>query len=104
MQSLSRAHASGSSTPGADANTANSISCGDPQRNKNYRVAVFGSQKSDPVEATPGGGAKILRMVWPTDPLAAADAHEFVPNASEYRHTRTGSVEPLRPAREVPSY
>jgi transposase len=27
------------------------ISCGDPQRNKNYRVAFFGSQKSDPVEA-----------------------------------------------------
>jgi transposase len=27
------------------------ISCGDPQRNKNYRVALFGSQKSDPVEA-----------------------------------------------------
>jgi transposase len=28
-----------------------SISCGDPQRNKNYRAAIFGSQKSDPVEA-----------------------------------------------------
>jgi transposase len=27
------------------------ISCGDPQRNKNYRAAVFGSKKSDPVEA-----------------------------------------------------
>ena len=27
------------------------ISCGDPQRNKNYRAAFFGSQKSDPVEA-----------------------------------------------------
>jgi transposase len=27
------------------------VSCGDPQRNKNYRVAVFGSQKSDPIEA-----------------------------------------------------
>lgn len=27
------------------------VSCGDPQRNKNYRVAVFGNQKSDPVEA-----------------------------------------------------
>ena len=41
-----------------DANAANAaqplaltISCGDPQRNKNYRVAFFGSQKSDPVEA-----------------------------------------------------
>jgi transposase len=27
------------------------ISCGDPIRNKNYRVAVFGAKKSDPVEA-----------------------------------------------------
>jgi transposase len=27
------------------------VSCGDPQRNKNYRAALFGSQKSDPVEA-----------------------------------------------------
>jgi transposase len=27
------------------------ISCGDPQRNKNYRAAVFGPQKSDPIEA-----------------------------------------------------
>jgi transposase len=27
------------------------ISCGDPQRNKNYRAAFFGSHKSDPVEA-----------------------------------------------------
>jgi len=28
-----------------------SISCGDPQRNKNYRAALFGGKKSDPVEA-----------------------------------------------------
>jgi transposase len=28
-----------------------SISCGDPQRNKNYRAALFGPQKSDPIEA-----------------------------------------------------
>jgi transposase len=27
------------------------ISCGDPQRNKSYRAAVFGPQKSDPLEA-----------------------------------------------------
>jgi transposase len=27
------------------------VSCGDPQRNKSYRAALFGSQKSDPVEA-----------------------------------------------------
>jgi transposase len=28
-----------------------SVSCGDPQRNKNYRAALFGGKKSDPVEA-----------------------------------------------------
>jgi transposase len=28
-----------------------SLSCGDTQRNKNYRVAVYGHQKSDPIEA-----------------------------------------------------
>jgi transposase len=27
------------------------LSCGDPQRNKNYRAALFGPQKSDPAEA-----------------------------------------------------
>jgi len=27
------------------------ISCGDPQRNKNYRAAIYGAKKSDPVEA-----------------------------------------------------
>lgn len=27
------------------------ISCGDPERNKNYRAAIFGGKKSDPVEA-----------------------------------------------------
>ena len=27
------------------------ISCGDPQRNKNYRAALYGHKKSDPIEA-----------------------------------------------------
>ena len=27
------------------------LSCGDPQRNKHYRAAVFGNKKSDPIEA-----------------------------------------------------
>ena len=27
------------------------LSCGDPQRNKNYRAALFGAKKSDPLEA-----------------------------------------------------
>jgi len=40
-------------TPVADAPAAFALtlSCGDPQRNKNYRAALFGPQKSDPVEA-----------------------------------------------------
>jgi transposase len=36
---------------GALAGTTLTLSCGDPQRNKNYRVALFGAQKSDPIEA-----------------------------------------------------
>lgn len=32
-------------------NAAFTLSCGDTQRNKNYRVAVYGHQKSDPIEA-----------------------------------------------------
>jgi transposase len=40
------------SADASDALTARwSISCGDPQRNKNYRAALFGGKKSDPVEA-----------------------------------------------------
>ncbi|HZY83461.1 MAG TPA: transposase [Gemmataceae bacterium] len=35
----------------APASFSLALSCGDPQRNKNYRAALFGSQKSDPVEA-----------------------------------------------------
>jgi transposase len=42
--SASRAGASG-------AEVTWSISCGDPQRNKNYRAAIFGSKKSDAIEA-----------------------------------------------------
>ncbi|HTU19868.1 MAG TPA: transposase [Gemmataceae bacterium] len=38
-------------SPDAAEPLALTISCGDPQRNKNYRAAFFGSHKSDPVEA-----------------------------------------------------
>jgi transposase len=38
-------------TPGTPAPLHVTLSCGDPQRNKDYRAAIFGSQKSDPVEA-----------------------------------------------------
>src|SRR5262249_30730805 len=38
-------------TPSKPARFRLAVSCGDPQRNKNYRAALFGGQKSDPVEA-----------------------------------------------------
>jgi len=37
--------------PGAAAPFTLALSCGDPQKNKNYRAALFGGKKSDPVEA-----------------------------------------------------
>jgi transposase len=37
--------------PAQLSNATFTVSCGDPQRNKNYRAALFGSKKSDPVEA-----------------------------------------------------
>jgi transposase len=43
--------AAGTAASAAPAPLALSISCGNPQRNKNYRAALFGAQKSDPVEA-----------------------------------------------------
>jgi hypothetical protein len=33
------------------ANSTVTVSCGDPQRNQNYRAALFGNKKSDPLEA-----------------------------------------------------
>ena len=45
-----RAGASAAASP-AQAPLAVTISCGDPQRNKNYRAALFGAKKSDPLEA-----------------------------------------------------
>lgn len=44
-------HHLGRPTARAPAAFALTVSCGDPQRNKNYRAALFGPQKSDPVEA-----------------------------------------------------
>jgi hypothetical protein len=46
----------GLATPGSDPAAAPApfqlfVSCGDPQRNKNYRAALFGPQKTDPIEA-----------------------------------------------------
>jgi transposase len=41
----------GANAPGSPAPFALGLSCGDPQRNKNYRAALFGGKKSDAVEA-----------------------------------------------------
>jgi len=41
----------GGNPPGSSPSFGLALSCGDPQRNKSYRAALFGSKKSDPVEA-----------------------------------------------------
>lgn len=41
----------GANAPGSPPPFALGLSCGDPQRNKNYRAALFGGKKSDAVEA-----------------------------------------------------
>lgn len=47
------------------------ISCGDPQRNKNYRAALFGGKKSDPVEARAAAHFAVSQRPAPTPPLSA---------------------------------
>jgi transposase len=46
------------------------ISCGDPQRNKNYRAALFGGQKSDPVEARAAARFALSERPLPTPVLS----------------------------------
>ena len=61
-------------TPTADAPAAFTltVSCGDPQRNKNYRAALFGPQKSDPVEARAAARFALTEQPVATPPLSAA--------------------------------
>jgi transposase len=47
------------------------ISCGDPQRNKNYRAALFGGKKSDPVEARAAARYAISEQPAPAKTLPA---------------------------------
>jgi transposase len=65
----------GLGTPGADvdrlANVTINISCGDPQRNKNYRAALFGNKKSDPIEARAAARYAVSERPAPTPPLPA---------------------------------
>ncbi len=46
-----------------------SVSCGDPQRNKNYRAALFGPHKSDPVQARAAARFALAERPPPTPPL-----------------------------------
>jgi transposase len=45
------------------------VSCGDPQRNKNYRAALFGSKKSDAIEAHAAARYALSERPAPTTPL-----------------------------------
>ena len=64
----------GLKNPGTDAarlaNATLVISCGDPQRNKNYRAALFGSQKSDPLEARAAARYGISERPAATQPMS----------------------------------
>src|SRR6266852_5802235 len=53
------------------ANVTINISCGDPQRNKNYRAALFGNKKSDPIEARAAARYAVSERPAPTPPLPA---------------------------------
>jgi transposase len=63
---------SGPDTPGAAAPLPLTISCGDPQRNQSYRAALFGSQKSDPVEARAAARFALAERPAADAPLAPA--------------------------------
>jgi transposase len=47
------------------------LSCGDPQRNKNYRAALFGSKKSDPIEARAAARFALTEKPTADPPLSA---------------------------------
>lgn len=63
-------------TPGADASGSPlpfnvTLSCGDPQRNKNYRAALFGNHKSDPIEARAAAQYAVNERPRPAAPLTS---------------------------------
>jgi transposase len=64
--------APGPDTPAAAVPLPLTISCGDPQRNQSYRAAVFGSQKSDPVEARAAARFALTERPAPEAPLSPA--------------------------------
>jgi transposase len=52
------------------AGTTLTLSCGDPQRNKNYRAALFGAQKSDPIEALAAARFALAERPTPTPAMS----------------------------------
>src|SRR5271167_914886 len=56
---------------GRFANATFTISCGDSQRNKNYRAALFGAKKSDPVEARAAARFALCEQPTPVKMLSA---------------------------------
>jgi transposase len=62
----------GTDVPAASAPLPLTISCGDPQRNQSYRAALFGSQKSDPVEARAAARFALTERPAADAPLAPA--------------------------------
>jgi transposase len=56
---------------GRFANATITISCGDSQRNKNYRAALFGAKKSDPVEARAAARFALNEQPTPVKMLSA---------------------------------
>jgi transposase len=59
------------SLQGQLANATFTISCGDSQRNKNYRAALFGAKKSDPVEAHAAARYALSEQPTPVKMLSA---------------------------------
>ena len=57
------------------------ISCGDPQRNKNYRAAIFGHKKSDAAESTAAARFALTEKPKPM-PVAAPAVHQLCQIAS----------------------
>ncbi len=67
------------------------ISCGDPQRNKNYRAALFGHKKSDAVESTAAARYALTEKPKPL-PLAPPAVHQLCQIASRLEsQTRQGT-------------
>jgi transposase len=63
-------HGLGTPSTAAPAAFTLTVSCGDPQRNKNYRAALFGPQKSDPVEARAAARFALTERPTPSAPLS----------------------------------